>query len=91
MLMNVSNMEIGEALPAKRLCRLAGRFRKRMCVGFAAEVLGANYRRFSLTGVSLSSCPEGGGFILIWKGGKMGEGVCGEKAADYKIRERALC
>ncbi|WP_164978002.1 hypothetical protein [Geobacillus sp. PK12] len=84
-------MKIVEALPAKRFCRLAGRFRKRMCVGFAAEVLGANYRRFSLTGASLSSCPEGGGFILHGKGEWQGERVCGETATDCEIPERALC
>ncbi|KJE26293.1 hypothetical protein LG52_2721 [Geobacillus kaustophilus] len=77
-------------MPAKRFCRLAGRFRKRMCVGFAAEVLGANYRRFSLTGVSLFSCPEGGGFILHGKGEWQGERVCGETAADREVPEQAL-
>jgi len=61
--MNVSNMKIGEALSVKRFFRLTDRFWTWMCVGFAAEVLGANYRRFSQTGAFVF-CRKGGGFIF---------------------------
>ncbi|KYD25967.1 hypothetical protein B4113_1487 [Geobacillus sp. B4113_201601] len=50
---------------------MVGKFRKRMCVGFAAEALGANYRRFSLTGANSAFVRKVA--VLFWgKGGWQG-------------------